>query len=185
MEAKGTTVSTTPNFVRERYGEQGLARFVAALSPQSRVVFGSPILATRWYPLEYGVVEPTRAVCNLFFGGDPAGARELGRFSADQTLRGIYKMFVKLHDPMWTVKKSTAVFSAYYRPGLCDLVDETENSVTIRYLDFPESSGLVEQRIAGWDERGLEICGVSKFSVEVVKSISRGDREIEIALSWS
>jgi hypothetical protein len=185
MEAKGTTVSSTPEFIRQKYGEQGLARFVAALSPQARVVFGSPILATRWYPLEYGVVEPTRAVCNMFFGGDPAGAREIGRFSADRTLTGIYKMFVKLHDPMWTVKKASVVFSAYYRPGTCEVIEDTERSATVRYVDFPESSGLVEQRIAGWDERGLEICGVSRFSVEVTRSISRGDREIEIALSWS
>jgi hypothetical protein len=185
MEAKGTTVSTTPQFVREKYGEQGVARFIAALSPHARVILGSPIMASRWYPLEYGVVEPTRTVCNLFFAGDPKGARELGRFSADQTLRGIYKVFVKLHDPMWTVKRSDAVFAAYYRPGTCELLEETERSATIRYVDFPEQSGLVEQRIAGWDERGLEICGASSFSVEIVRSISRGDREIEIALRWS
>jgi hypothetical protein len=185
MEAKGTTVSTTPNFVRERYGEHGLARFLDALSPQARVILGSPVLASRWYPLEYGVIEPTRKVCDLFFGGDPKGARELGRFSADQTLRGIYKVFLRLRDPMWTIKKSTAVFSVYYRPGTCEVQDETKCSATIRYVDFPEKSGVVEQRIAGWDERGLQICSVSNISVDVTKSISRGDREIEIALRWS
>ena len=185
MEAKGTTVSTTPDFVRERCGEHGLARFLEALSPQARVIFTSSILASRWYPLEYGVVEPTRAVCNLFFAGDPVGARQLGRYSADKTLRGIYKVFVKIRDPMWTIKRSTTVFAAYYRPGTCTVLDETECSATVRYVDFPEASGLVEQRIAGWDERGLEICGVSNIYVDVVKSISRGDKEIEIALSWS
>jgi hypothetical protein len=185
LEAKGTTMEYLPRFVKDKYGEAGYKRFVEKLSPKVKELFTSKIMTSEWYPLEDAVVEPTKAICDLFFAGDSHGAWEIGRFSADYALRGVYKLFIRMHDPLWTTRKAQVVFSNYYRPGEAVLVEANKNSAIIKYAHFPEKSGYVEQRIGGWVERAYEICGVRTRSVKIIKSYSRGDPHIEALFEWT
>lgn len=51
MEVKGTAVLPLQMFVRERFGEEGYARWLQALAPEGRAVYSVPVLISRWYPL--------------------------------------------------------------------------------------------------------------------------------------
>jgi hypothetical protein len=44
---------------------------------------------------------------------------------------------------------------------------------------------VVENRIGGWIERGLEVQGISNPQVSILKSMARGDKVTEISIKWS
>ena len=67
MEIKGTAVKTTPEFVRERFGDR-FQEWVELLPDRSRMIIEQPIYATSWYSLMDSVIFPTQKVGDLFYG---------------------------------------------------------------------------------------------------------------------
>ncbi len=185
VEIKGMSIIPTAEFVRQRYGDDGYRRWLDALTPQTREVIAVGVLPTTWYSLDEMFVKPTVKICELFFGGDSRGAWELGRFSADFALSGIYKIFVKIGSPSWMVKKATRILPSYYRPARGELIDSSSTMARFRIYDLIERTGVAELRIAGYLERGLEISGARNCNVKVLKSQSLGDVFPEIEMSWS
>jgi hypothetical protein len=185
LDVKGTAVETTMLFVRERYGEEGYQRWLAALSPESREIVTSKILPSAWYPLEQAYVAPTRVVCEQYFGGAKRGAFEVGRYSALRALTGIYKMFVKIGSPAWLMERGSKVFETYYRPSHLEVVDRKDGGCRMLITDIEDVSGYVENRIAGWADAAIEIHGYKTRKVIVTRSISTGDPRTELELTWS
>jgi hypothetical protein len=185
MEVKGTAVETTYLFVEDRYGKPGLERWLAALPPASQEICRAKILPSGWYPLEDAFVRPTRVLCELFFAGSKRGAFEVGRYSAQRALTGIYKMFVKISTPGWLMERGSKVFETYYRPSSCKVVDRTDSGARMVITDPKDTSGLVEMRIAGWVDGAVEIHGFKSRKAEITKSFSTGDSVTQIDVSWA
>jgi hypothetical protein len=184
MENKGMSVIPTLAFVRERFGEKGYKEWLASLSPSSRALLTGNILPSVWYPLEDVLVGPTQKICELFFKGDAHGAWEVGRFSADYALQGIYRFFVRIGSPGWLVKKATKILPSYYRPVRGVMIDSSTNVARFRIYELAETSGMAEQRIAGWIERGVEISGAKGNNVTILASLADGSKFSEIEVAW-
>ena len=186
MEVKGTTVAATPLFVEDEYGNDGFERWLGALSPRARDIYGTQGVATSsWYPLEETLIQPMRAMGDLFFPDDlEGGLRRLGRSSAEYGLKKVYRAFLKLGPPRLIVQRAGLIFGTFYRPGRGAVVEKNPKSVIIRFEDFPEKTGLVEIRIAGWMEQALEITGGKNPAVKITRSVSRGDPYIELVSTW-
>jgi hypothetical protein len=185
LDVKGTAVEMTMLFVRDRFGEEGYQKWLAALPPESREIVVGKILPSGWYPLEAAYVMPTRLVCDLYFGSTKRGAFEVGRYSAQRALTGIYKMFVKIGSPAWLMERGSKVFETYYRPSRCVVTDRKDGSCRMVISEIEDKSGYVENRIAGWADAAIEIHGYKTRKVAVVKSISTGDPQTELELTWS
>ena len=183
MDVKGTAVRSTPLFVKQRFAER-FAEWAAILSERSREIMTGKIGTRDWYPLKEGMIEPTRKICDLFFKGDDGGAWEVGRFSAEYSLWGLYRLFVKMGSPLHLIEKASTVFSTYYRPSKMRIVDHTPLSAVARIEHFPEPDMLVELRIGGWMERALEISGCADVESKIVKSLARGDECTEFVSAW-
>ena len=93
-------------------------------------------------------------------------------------------MFVKLGSPAFVVKMGGKVFSQYYRPGHTEDAKLEKTHLIRQIHGFAERSGYVEQRIAGYVERGLEISGAKNVSVVVSKSMAAGHDMMEFDISW-
>jgi hypothetical protein len=184
VEVKGTAVNVTLDYVKKRHGDAGLKRWLDSLSPRARDIFSSVIYSNVWFPLEPAFLEPTMKACELFHGGKAAGAVEIGRFSADRALRGIYKFFVKLGSPEWLLDRASTVFATYYRPCRMVAVSRGPRSAELRVMNFPDLSGLVEARIQGWIARSLEISGCLDVRVAVAASQTMGESFTEFAVEW-
>ena len=105
MNVKGTAVETIPLFIKSRFGEQEFKRWLDTQAPESHEIFRSNILASAWYPLKEGLIDPTLKFCDLFYAGRIDGAVEQGRFSAEHGLKGVYRLFVRLASPEMLVGK--------------------------------------------------------------------------------
>lgn len=185
MEAKGTTVATVGKFVRARFGEESHQRWLEALTPAARSLHSGSVMSSIWYPLGPGLIESTEQVCRLFYSGDPKGAWECGRFSAEEGLRGVYKIFLVVGTPAFIIKKASNILPQLYRPSTIATVGQTSNSVTLHVTQFPEPHFIIDSRIGGWMERALEISGCKGVDVQIPRSLARKDPLTEFVIRWS
>jgi hypothetical protein len=183
MEVKGTAVRSTPLFVRKQFGQR-FDEWIGSLSDKAAEIMKSKVQTDLWYPLQEAFVDPTRKICDLFFGGDSRGAWELGRFSADYALWGLYRLFVRIGSPGYMIKRASTIFSTYYRPSQMTAAETHYKSAVLHMTLFPEPEELVELRIGGWMERALEISGCSGVQMKITKSLTRGDDLTEFVGEW-
>jgi hypothetical protein len=183
-KAKGTTVVPLQKFIREKFGQDGYDQWLSALTPEAKRVFQGVILTDQWYPLDELYIAPTEVMCRLFYHGEIRGARELGRFSADFALKGIYRAFVKLGFVKAFIRRAGVILPTYYQPSAIEIAAIEDNRAVFRITQFPGMHPVVEQRIAGWIERAVEIHGCKEVGVAVAKSLLKGDACTELVLTW-
>jgi len=184
MEIKGTAVKSIPEYVKQKHPDDFL-NWVKALSPKSQEIM-SVAHTNEWYSLKDAAIDPSKKVGEMFFNNDiKKGAWELGRFSAEMALNGIYKIYVKLSSPSHIVTRGSRVFAAYYAPSKMDVVKIRENLVKLTMTDFNPPSDVIEYRIAGWMERALEISGCKSVDIKIVKSLTKGDPNTIFECSWN
>lgn len=184
MKVKGSAVSTLPLFVRKNFGEDGFQKWITTLSPEAQKVFKKDILTVGWFPLEQTLYEPTKKICDLFYNGSMKGAWESGRFSAEQGLRGVYKVFIKFGSAAFITKKASSILPTYYEPSEMKAVDLQSNNAVIHITKFEEASEIIDNRIGGWMEKALELSGYKTIKISITKSIAKGDPISEFQVSW-
>lgn len=184
FKMKGTAILTQMEFVRKQFGDTKYHDWIATLPARAREVVQGTVLTSSWYEGRDIVVGLRSAICDFFYGGDPIGARELGRFSAEKGLSGVYRIFVRFGSPSWIAGRATQVFSQYFKPGHIEAISMKKKSALLRLAGFPEESGLVEQTIAGFMESAVVISGGKNVWIKITKSFSKGDEYTEFSGKW-
>jgi predicted RNA-binding protein YlqC (UPF0109 family) len=184
MEIKGTAVKSIPEFVKIKYpGEY--AKWMKSLPPESQQIMNT-LSSANWYPITEGAITPTLKVGVLFFNGDTKkGAWELGRHSAEISLHGIYKVYVKFSSPGHIISRAGRIITAYYRPSQMEVADRKANSVKLIMTKFDMPSEVIEHRIGGWIEKALEISGCNGVEVKVSESLTKGSTKTVYDCSWA
>ena len=184
MEVKGTGIVASSEFVKNKHSSR-FQEWLDSLPSESKKIFSGRIILGFWYPMRDALVVPTEKLIELFCGGNEQGAWDLGRYNADTNLKGIYKVFVKIATPSFVLPKAARIFSTFYRPAKAEAEKFDDNSAVLRILEFPEPNYLCELSIAGFTERTLEICGCKELTVNIVKSLAKGDTVTEILATWT
>ena len=183
MEIKGTAVRSIPEYVKQKHPNEYVA-WIKSLPEESQKIM-STVTAVGWYPLKEAAIIPSAKVGEMFFNNDTKkGAWELGRFSAEIALHGIYKLYVKFSSPGHIITRASRIFSAYYAPSKIESADQLANSVKLIMTQFDMPSDVIEYRIAGWVERALEISGCKGVDVEVVESFTKGNTRTVFQSKW-
>jgi hypothetical protein len=184
MEVKGTAVATIPLFVKQQHGDNAFRQWLDTLTPEARDTLGDSVLPSVWYPMREILVEPTRAICDLFYDGDNVGAVELGRFSAKVGLSGVYRLFVRISSPEFIIARASQILPTYYRPSSMIVAEKGPGYAVIRVTEFPEPDTLVEHRIMGWMKHALQICGVKSEEIRIAESLTEGAPHTEFHVNW-
>jgi hypothetical protein len=184
MEAKGTVLQAVPKFIQKRFGAEAVGQWRSHLGPQALEVYSNPILPSMWYPITPCLAEPTVVLCDLFFHGDLKGAWESGRFTAEEALKGIYKIFAIVGSPHTVLKKGATAMAQLYRPTEIGVVDLQEKRATLRITQFPEPHPALDARFGGFVEQSLTICGVKDLKVTTGRLMTKGDPCSEYHIRW-
>jgi hypothetical protein len=182
MEVKGTAVLPLKEFVKTRFGTR-YEEWLQALSPESGKIM-EWCLTGQWYPIQPAFIDPTRKICDMFYGGDLKKAWEIGRFSADFALKGFFRIFVRLGSPHFLLSRGMHVFSEYYRPSEIRVAGEFPQKAVIRIVRFDDMHPLIENRIGGWIERAVEISGKKIRRVDIAQSMTKGAPFTEFVVEW-
>lgn len=184
MEIKGTAVRTTPDFVREKFPTR-YNEWLNSLPDASKAIIEQTIYATSWYDLIESIIIPTQKVGDLFYNGNHTkAALELGRYSSEVALKGIYKIFVRVSSPHFVLSRASSIFSAYYRPSDIKVVESKDKRCVIELKQFHTNEKLIMHRIAGWIEKTLEITLKAPLRVEVQNDVSGNDLMTRITAEW-
>lgn len=185
MKVKGIAIAVMPDFVRERFGPEGLDRWMSAMTQESRDILGGHLLVSKWYPALEAYHLPTEVMCRELYQGDLKGAWELGRFSAEYALKGVYKAFVKSPVVAVNIGHAGLMLPTYFQPATIEVNSLEEGRAVLRITGLEGSTHHVESRIGGWMERALEIAGAESAKVEVTRSLAHKDSFIEYVLTWT
>jgi hypothetical protein len=184
MEIKGTAVKSIPEFVKKNFPLQ-YQEWLNALPESSYRIINGLIFTNNWYPMKESLTVPMRIISKLFYAGDDVKtARIMGRFSADVALTGIYKFFIQFGSPKYIIERGGRIFASYFQPSEMVVVNVASNSLLAHITIFPEPDEMVENNIAGWMERALEISGCKNVKIEITKSLARMDKVTEFSFSW-
>jgi hypothetical protein len=184
MEIKGPAVKSIPEFVKKNYKAR-YNEWLDSLSAESKKIMANPVYSTGWYPVHEAAIEPTEKIGLLFFKSKIEAAWESGKYSAESTLKGVYRIFIKASSPQYIISRASKVFTTYYRPSKMQVVDSGEKFVITQITEFGEPNSIVEYRIGGWMEKALELSGCKDVKVFIKKSLTKGDSVTEYSIRWS
>ncbi len=181
---KGTAVKATVAFLRERLDEDTFQAVLDGVDGNERELLTQPILQSSWYELSLllHVMAATEGRIKL-----PPGrtlAWEMGRFSADYGLKTIYKVFFKVADPGFIIRKSSQVFSAYYDSGAMEVLGTEGKTADLRLTGFNQPHAWFCDRLMGWMERTLELSGAKNARMVHPKCLARGDATCDYSGRW-
>lgn len=182
MEIKGIDIISLVKFVRQKFPDK-YENWFDSLPEESREIISDKILHSYWYPYVEGFVLPLQKICEVLYDGSKEGAKEEGRFSADNDLKGIYRIFIKAGSPNFIIKRASRVFQNYFKSGEFKVVENSPKRA-VAHIIVPEAHELHVINVAGYMERALELSGCSGVSVTVTRSMASGDSVNEFIAEW-
>jgi hypothetical protein len=184
MEIKGSAVKSIREYV-EKLHTHKFNEWIESLPEESKEIFSNPIDATHWYPIDSAAIIPTQRIGTLIFNSTEDGAWELGRYSADTALHGIYKVFVRVLNPTYLIQRAGRILSTFYHPSKIEVIEASSKSVILHITEMGAPHVIIEKRIGGWIEKALEITGCKDIEIDIPKSMAKGDPVTEYRISWS
>lgn len=184
MKVKGTIITSVQNYLKANFPGQ-YQDWLKTLPPSSQKMYTNAVMATEWYDYQDALIKPTEQAANFFFNKDVKKISwEIGRYSAEVGLTGIYKVFILIATPQFIMKRGGKILSSFYQPSFLEVPVERPKGVDIHITEFPEPSEVAENRIGGWMEKALEICGVKNISIQKISSMVKGDDKTIYVVNW-
>ncbi len=184
MEVKGISARSVVQYVKHKYNAD-YNKWFDALPEASKKIFSDLVKTNEWYSLQFGLTQPMRTVGSVFYNNDwKKAVWEMGRFSAEEALTGIYKIYVKMGSPKHIIERASRIMSAYFNPSEMKVIRSDKNSVVLHITRFDEPDEAIEYNIGGWIERALEISGCSNVSVQIPQSLARRDKVTEFVITF-
>lgn len=183
MQIKGTAVKATVQFMKEQFPDR-YKEWLDALPAASKQIMQNPIYATGWFSLMDSVIVPTEILGKMCFKNPEEGAWQVGAYSADYALKGIYKVFVRISSPSFMLSRASSIFASYYKPAVIHVTEKKTKRVVLRLEKFDTQERLIMHRIAGWLEKALEITKSSDIRVEVKHQLMDKAPVSHIIMEW-
>lgn len=184
MKVKGAILSSIQGFVKDNFPNR-YQEWFDGLSVESKSIHTNSIMASKWYSYRDGLVKPSELLAKLFYNNDiKKSAWDIGRYSAEVGLKGIYKVFILIATPQFVMKRAGKILSSFYDPSVLKLGDVRPNGVDVHITEFADPSEVAENRIAGWIEKALEICGQKNITIKITKSLTKGDDKTVYIVDW-
>ncbi|UXP32176.1 hypothetical protein N6H18_17695 [Reichenbachiella agarivorans] len=182
MEVRGIMLRGIHDYASQKHKEK-YNEWLSKLPQQSSALLEN-LSNTAWYNIEDALLKPLEVLCGLIYSDPLRGSWEIGRYSAETGLTGIYKVFVMVSTPTFILKRAPRILTTFYNPSELKIEESSSKGILVRCTKLPVNSELIEHRIAGWIEKAGEICGCVNMKVEIVSSMAKGDQVFDLKASW-
>jgi hypothetical protein len=166
-------VQVTGHVIRSRYmyarkqGEEAFARVLAELSPEARKVMEDGPLETVWYSYDI-LLDISTTIDRVLGEGDLQLVYEMGSFSCEHNLTGIYRVFFRFGNINFLVDRAAKAWHSQYDFGVMRTYRDPENKnlVTLELSDVPRPSKVLFLAIKGWVAKAAELSGSELIRME-------------------
>lgn len=180
--AKGSTLCSTLEFVRERFGGTVLRQVlqqvpvkertrVAATEPTGEIPYA--LLLTLW-----------RAADEVLSALDARWIEESGAYSIDSLGVQLYGGILRKPTPTEFLTQSISLFRLYYHPGDMEVVEEQPGRAVLRLVGFDAADALFCRRQTGGLAKAVSLAGGQSPAVRHVRCAHEGDAFCEWQLKW-
>ena len=166
MKIKGTAVKTIPGFVKLKYPDL-YNDWINSLPENSNEIMKNPIFATNWYSALDAMIYPTQKLGDILKISHEESAWQLGRYSSEILLNSVYKIFLRVANPMFVLGRASNVLSTHYNPAIIKTSKKGRNGAIMKFESFDTKTKLAVYRIAGWVEKTIETTGFKKIDINV------------------
>lgn len=182
IEVKGTGLVSTRTYVKEKHPEM-YNEWLKALSTTAQPLYSGVIGSSEWYNVETMYYQPLKKIADMFFAGNEhLAAIEVGRFSADFGLKGVYKVFLLVASPQALMKAAKRIISMYYRPVDVEVKEIDKKSLILTATRLYDKSELLDYRTIGWCVRALELANCKGVNYQKVPCSNPG--QFSVKFSW-
>ena len=112
---KGVGFRNVRSFAMERFGDEGYAKVLAALTPDDRAAVEA-IIPMGWYDLTL-YARLIHALNGLDGKGDLSLLDQLGRYEAESDLTTIHRLFMRMANPGLILAKSMELWRRFHDTG--------------------------------------------------------------------
>ncbi len=183
QQIKGNVLRARMDFVREHFGDQGMERVLALLSPDDRQALRS-VLTIKWYPFALGQ-RLDAAIVQGPGQGRPELFERLGEASASRNLQTLHKGFLCPGDPQAFLAKAPVIYDLYYETGNRTYQRSGEREGVLTTHDAETFSAPDCLTVIGWYRRALELCGAREVSITEEECRASGGTVCRYRVRWA
>jgi len=184
MQVKGVAINSSIKFIKKFYKEY-YDVFLNYLADDVREVYSGKINIKGWYELNKFFVDPMLVfskVANIY--DKIEFAKELGRYAADDALKGIYKIYVLIASPYFLMLTSSRLIKVYYKSPNARILKIGNKYVRWEISNFPDMSVFLENRILAFSQRAIEMTNRKNVTYKIEQSITKGADSTIVFFSW-
>ena len=149
MRIKGTAVRTLPKYILQKYPEK-YEQWLDNLPPQSQKIFLDKIYPSHFYDLHPAAVEPIIVFAKLIDQKPEDLAFDVGKFSAEDAFRGVYRIFASITSANFYIRKAKTIFATYYDDVIVEVNAKSSSDIELYIGKVSQEDKIIYNRIAGW-----------------------------------
>lgn len=182
-KVKGSALVARLNYYRDHCTPEQQAQIKELLPADAASLLQLGAFTSQWYPLQH-LIDLSRAIDQVKGSGDGTLILELGRKSAHEAVRGIYRIFFKFGSPEFVIQRAAQVWSRYYDSGQLqvDLLGPGHAQVTLNDFDTPAHEHCLS--VSGWIRGMLEASGAKNVATAVSQCRKQGARVCGFEARW-
>ena len=182
QQIKGSVLKSRMSYVEEQAGADGVARVLAALTPEDRSTL-SRILTVQWYPFEISR-RLDDAIVKTLGEGRPEFFERLGAASAKRNLATVHQGFLSPGRPHDFLGKAPQIYRMYYETGRREYHQTGERSGELTTHDAETFSAPDCLTVVGWYRQALAMCGVPDARISEVECRATGGSVCRYRIEW-
>lgn len=182
---KALSILQCRDYIRALYGEDGLQRTQAAMSPKARArIYADDLLSTDWVEIEYGL-EHLDGFDRALGNGDGRSGEIMIRELTAQHFNGMYRAtLATATTPLNVLERSSRLWSRFHDQGESQLDVHSPTSVTKRIVGCPDLPRRHEALLSPYYEEMLRQGGAKDVVSEHTACVARGADQCATKLRW-
>lgn len=180
---KAIGLITLAKALRSLTNDEQWARFIAAVPEETRGILENPPPASQWIALRHAS-NAINTACEVIFNGEASRMFEVGRRSFSQSLKLVYKVFIRFMHPEHTIARAAQMWDTYYQGnGSVTCEQLTPNRVQTHMQGVVIPSPAFWEVLRGANLALVEATGLANPSVKVVEGGGESSSAV-FELSW-
>jgi eukaryotic-like serine/threonine-protein kinase len=181
---RGIAFLAAIKYIKQNYKEEGFTKVIESLSPEDKDVVMGKLNPVTLYPMK-AYINLLSAADKIFGQGDYALCSDIGRFEADETFSGLYKVFLEVGNPNAVIRKASLAWRTLHDAGDLEIEQTSDKFVRGKVTNFPDYHKAFCNVMFGYFAKVLEMSGAKDLAVKEVKCRVNGDDCCEFELTWA